>query len=398
MDAINLLGACVALCAALLGVRIAGRWTPPLPEGRCVTIDGLRGFLAFGVFLHHGIVFYSYSKTGIWKLPTANVFVNLGQASVALFFMITSFLFYGMLRRQQGGTVDWLRLYCSRVVRLTPLYLFAMALLLLIVGIETGWQLREPVGTLLLHIGRWLGFTALGMPDINGLTRTYIITSGVTWSLPYEWAFYLSLPLLALTQRIRVPVGYLLASVLTVVAVAGYAVVKHPGAQHLCAFIGGALAVHASAIPAVRRFAQRGIGSVTLSLLLLGAYAGFHTAYQAGSMLLLISAFTLIAAGCGLFGVLQARVSRIFGEFAYSIYLLHGITLYTVFELLIRADRVAQFTPLQFWGVMTVLAPVLVILCSLTFRMIETPGMQCLPTLVRALRRPSPATVQRAGA
>ena len=32
-------------------------------------IDGLRGFLALGVFFHHAVISYFYYATGRWELP-----------------------------------------------------------------------------------------------------------------------------------------------------------------------------------------------------------------------------------------------------------------------------------------------------------------------------------------
>ena len=42
----------VLATAWVLVKRVAA---PPV-DGRCGTLDGLRGFLAFGVFIHHGAV------------------------------------------------------------------------------------------------------------------------------------------------------------------------------------------------------------------------------------------------------------------------------------------------------------------------------------------------------
>jgi peptidoglycan/LPS O-acetylase OafA/YrhL len=398
MDIINHIGPLAALLAAFTGVRIAARWSPPPAQGRSETIDGLRGYLAFGVFLHHAVIFYFYLHGGKWTLPPSNLFVNLGQASVMLFFMITSFLFYGMLRRSRGGSLDWLRLFSSRITRLTPLYLFAMALLLLIVGTQTGWQLRQPVGALLRGIVRWLSFTALGTPDLNGLPQTAIVTAGVTWSLPYEWTFYLCLPLIALTQRVRAPIGYLLVSAAAVTMAAVYPVIRHPDGQLLAAFAAGMLAVHLSAMPSLRSFAARPRGSVALLAALVLAYGAFPSAYTPAGMALLFAAFTLIASGCDLFGLLRAKRSRVFGEFAYSIYLLHGLALYTTFMLVLGPERAAALSPVQYWGIVVVLSPLLVIGCSLTFRFIEAPMMKRTGALVHAIRRASRTTALGAGA
>jgi peptidoglycan/LPS O-acetylase OafA/YrhL len=386
MVAISLLGAPVALLAALATVRLAARWTPAPAAGRCETIDGLRGFLAFAVFLHHAEICSRYLERGTWTLPQSNLFVNLGQASVALFFMITSFLFYGALRRHRGGTLDWLRLFCSRILRLTPLYLVAMAAMLAIVAARTGWTLRQPPADLLEGIARWLAFTAFGTPDLNGLERTFIVTAGVTWSLPYEWAFYLCLPLLALVQRVRVPLAWLAGSA-AVAAAIGADAVRWPHNQYVAAFAGGIVAVHAAALPAVRAFAARPPASALLFFALVAAYGGFHTAYQAASLALLCLAFTLVVAGCDLFGVLRTRTARIFGEFAYGIYLLHGIALYVTFNVVLGTARAARLSPVEYWCVVAALTPVLVVACSLAFRYVEAPMMGRTAALVAAIRR-----------
>ena len=66
-------------------------------RGRYQTIDGLRGFLALSVFIHHSSVWYNYIVNGVWEIPSSNLFAHLGSTSVSFFFMITSFLFVSKL-------------------------------------------------------------------------------------------------------------------------------------------------------------------------------------------------------------------------------------------------------------------------------------------------------------
>ncbi|WP_338767170.1 acyltransferase [Massilia sp. METH4] len=386
MDFIALTGALAALLAALAAVRLAARWTPLPVDGRCETIDGLRGFLAFAVFLHHAAINHRFLEDGTWKAPQSNLFVNFGHASVALFFMITGFLFYGALVRHRGRSLDWLRLFCSRILRLTPLYLVAMVLMFLIVAIQTGWEWRQPPADVLASAGQWLGFTAFGTPDLNGLRRTYVITAGVTWSLPYEWAFYLCLPLLALVQRVRVPLVLLAASAAFAASI-GAEALRWPHTHYIAAFAGGIAAVHVAALPAVRAFATRPVASAVLLAAAAWAYAGFPSAWQPASLALLGVVFTLVAAGCDLFGVLRTKTARIFGEYSYGIYLLHGIALYAAFTLLPGAGRAASLSPPAYWCAVTLLAPLLVIASSLAFRYVEAPMMGRTAALVAAIRR-----------
>jgi len=86
-------------------------------SARNESIDGLRGFLALGVFIHHCAVTWYYKQSGIWNVPPSNFYTELGQASVALFFMITAFLFWGKVI-DKGSSIDWRSLYLGCVVRL----------------------------------------------------------------------------------------------------------------------------------------------------------------------------------------------------------------------------------------------------------------------------------------
>ena len=61
------------------------------------TVDGLRGYLSFFVFLHHACIYYYLFPSYNWKLPAQNLYIHFGQTSVALFFMITGFLFFDKL-------------------------------------------------------------------------------------------------------------------------------------------------------------------------------------------------------------------------------------------------------------------------------------------------------------
>jgi peptidoglycan/LPS O-acetylase OafA/YrhL len=80
------------------------------------------------------------------------------------------------------------------------LYFFVVGLLVLVVAIVSDFSLREPLLNVLRQIVCWSSFTVLGGPDINMVERTTLILAGVTWSLPYEWMFYLLLPLLFLMR------------------------------------------------------------------------------------------------------------------------------------------------------------------------------------------------------
>lgn len=188
---------------ALGTVALLNRLSPSetTQPGRHASIDGLRGHLALAVFIHHGIIWHSYLRTGLWDAPASNLFNQLGQGSVALFFMITAFLFVGKLLDAKGKPIDWGRLYMSRVLRLAPLYLLAMlALTVAFSLIASGNSL---FGALTSSASRRLGDLAYGLYLLHGLllyaTLNHVIgtTQASAFTASEHWAWLVALtPLL----------------------------------------------------------------------------------------------------------------------------------------------------------------------------------------------------------
>lgn len=358
------------------------RFGKPLTHDRYASLDGLRGYLAFFVFLHHSSIWYFYLRTGHWKVPPSNLYTHFGQSGVALFFMITGFLFFSKLIDGRTKDIDWGRLFVSRFMRLVPLYLFAMFLLLLLIVIVTHGILNEPLPKLLKDAIKWLGFTVLGGPDLNGYSSTYTIVAGVTWSLPYEWFFYFSLPLLALTIGVVPPPFYL---ALGAAAVFGLAI-WHPQVHILLSFVGGIVAAFLVRSQSFRQIAASPLASLICIGCIAAAVTFYPTAYDSLPQLLLSAAFIIIACGNTLFGVLIARVSRTLGEMAYSIYLLHGIILFVTFHIILGTANAATLSPLAHWLTVAAITPVLIFGSFLTFRLIESPGMRSTKTLMAWMR------------
>lgn len=363
----------------VFGLMLATAWVltkwlrPPPITGRFGTLDGLRGFLAFGVFIHHGAVWYFYLRTGKWEHPASNVYANLGEDSVALFFMITGFLFWTKLLDGREKVFDWTRLYVSRVLRLTPLYLFALIVGGLFLAIATDFQLREPVTKLAGEIARWSSFTILGSPPVNGFENDYVVLGGVTWTLPYEWLFYVALPLFGVVVGVKTPWYWSVGALLATVFIARH--IK-PDMVYLAAFAGGIMTANLVRIPAFCARARH-LYATAFAVLALGwawyAYANLHTT---PALLLLTVAFAIITAGNTLGGILTWPATRLAGEISYSVYLLHGLLLYAVFRFLIGTPRAASFSALEHWLVVFACVPVTVLVCCLTFRWIEDPAMR----------------------
>lgn len=383
---INPLSPVFAIVALLVAIAtaalLARRFGAPPDAGRHVALDGLRGYLAFFVFLHHSAVWYYYLRTDQWQAPPSHVFAYLGQGSVAIFFMITGFLFFSKLLDARQMPLDWTRLYVSRVLRLTPLYLLAIALLLLVVAALSDGFLNDPPARLAQDVGRWLAFTILGAPDVNGVWRTSAIVAHVTWSLAYEWFFYLSLPLLALILRVVPPTPYILLGVAGVVG----APLWKASFIFVAAFLGGIAAAFLVRSARVRALCSGPVASGLVLGSLTAAIAIFPSAYGFMPIALLSVAFAPIACGNSLFGLLTGPAARLLGALSYSLYLLHGIALFVLFHFVVGLSRGGSLTAFSHWLLIIGATPLLVVTCFVTFRWIEAPAMRATPRVLAWMR------------
>lgn len=363
---------------------LARRYGVPATQDRYVGVDGLRGYLAYFVFLHHAAIWFVYRSSGDWKAPPSHLYTHFGQSSVAVFFMITGFLFFSKIHDGKAKPIDWGRLYVSRITRLTPLYLFAMLIMFLVVGFLSNWTLNESVQVLVRGVVEWLSFTVLGAPDLNAVPNTSLIVAGVTWSLPYEWFFYLLLPLLALASGVRPPLPYLVLSLVAAAIIfSRYQWEVYDGMY----FLSGMLAAISVRGASFRRFAAGPLASVCIAVALFVLVSSTPNTFELLPWALLSVAFVLIAGGNTLWGVLRWPASRLLGEVSYSIYLLHGIILFVTFEIIFGGASGPPFSPLSHWLVIAFLSPLLVAGAFMTFRVIERPAMMQTQSVTAWLRQ-----------
>jgi len=176
--------------------------TAPSPHrNRVTTLDGLRGYLALGVYFHHALIYRNFLINGTWELPPSRFYIMLGQTGVALFFVITGYLFWVRILAERGQP-NWAQLYIGRIFRIGPLYLFVVLIMLAVVFVRTGPHLQVPGATLAAQLGEWMMLGVVAGKEVNGYGGTHIIIAGVTWSLRFEWLFYFSLLLTAFAARL----------------------------------------------------------------------------------------------------------------------------------------------------------------------------------------------------
>ncbi|MGB6212052.1 MULTISPECIES: acyltransferase family protein [Pseudomonas] len=384
----------IALAAYLLAIATAALLLRAVPkitrhlehsgESRYASIDGLRGYLAFGVFVHHSVITWIFLRTGVIEFPPSNFYSQLGQGSVALFFMITGFLFWNRLLTQ-GRQHDWLAFAVSRVFRLYPLYLPLMLIVFVTVFYLQNWELKDPGIRLAGQILAWLTFDR---PDVNQYHQTGMLISNVTWTLGYEVFFYLALPLAGMVFIYR---GSWLQVVLCLIGI--YALYQLVGWEHslkkhfLASFLGGIGAAYWIRRPHLMAWGQTRLAGIIALLALAIAFTAFNRAFNLLPLLLLSLFFVIVASGNTLFGALKPRSIRWLGEISYSTYLLHGFVLWVMVQrlpLVMDLDARDTWTYLSLLAVCTCL---LIVISSLTFLYIEKPGMSAGRKLLQWLRQ-----------
>lgn len=391
-------GALAAFVVAWLTAHVLTRmFGAPASTGRFATIDGLRGFLAFAVFLHHSVIWFVYLRTGSWATPQSRLFRQFGDSAVALFFMITAFLFTTKVINSKP--IEWTRLYVGRFMRLFPMYAVAVVALWVMAWQLTGRHRLVGWSSLVDALTHWAGFTIGGQPDVNGLQSTGLLMAGVTWSLPYEWWLYLSLPVLAVLLRRRTPVPAIVLGVVTVLLVSvGWGLTW----DRLLPFVGGVATAWLVRSDRFRALATRRLMALVVIAALVATVLFTETAYSPLGVALLFIAFALVSAGNDVFGLLSSATSRTLGEVTYSMYLIHGLLLTVAFRFVFGMQAAAHWSPLHHWVVILGLAVVLVVLSYCGFRFVESPGQRLTAPVTRWLyaagRRLSPrASAARKG-
>jgi peptidoglycan/LPS O-acetylase OafA/YrhL len=365
----------VELAAAMLLIAtplFAAADAPPSPHPRRLkTLDGLRGFLALGVFFHHVAVYHRYLIDGAWISPPAIFYACLGKICVLFFFMITGYLFWSRLIRERG-TPSWLKLYVGRVFRIGPLYLFTFACMAFAAFALTGFYLQVSISTLCKELSVALSLGIVQPHNINAFSNTALLINAVTWSLRDEWIFYLCLPFVAIFARRK---GWHLPIVAGLLAVVMLVKLFFPSLSQCdvpASFLWGMLCASLLATNRVVRVPDTISSTAVAVLLFISFIARSATSFH--SMLCMGITFYLINTGCSFFGLLTTTPARRLGDVSYGIYLLQGLPQALFFRPPFFAS-IALASPLGHWSLALLATLTLVGLATLTHVYIERPGI-----------------------
>lgn len=345
---------------------------PAMHSHRESNVDGLRGYLALAVFIYHSVIYYTYLTEGRWGMPPHLFYGPLGGVGVAFFSMITGFLFWGKLLKNNGEPA-WRELYIGRVFRIGPMYIFTVLIMMFIIFQRSNFEVRQPAGDLLDVSIRWL---ALGLnadsPIFNGFPWTPFILLGVTWSIKYEWWFYFSLILTSVFVRLGMQ-----RSFVTVGLAASIGLLLNSDnvlwALPACFFIG--MLVATLLRDDVRPRCNDQIASIIVIACLTVFFTFFHTHAGLLQLILLGVSFYLICAKASLFGILRTKGAHRLGHISYSIYLMQGLPLTVIFNNP-KIVHWSTASPERYWLSIFGIAMLLTLAAAATYALIERPGIE----------------------
>ena len=336
-------------------------------------ITGIRSLLALSVFFHHAIIFYFYYQHGRWEIPPSNFYNLLGQVAVAIFFSITSFLFWTKAIENKGH-IPFFNFLFLRMRRLGPAYILSASLILVLVAFTSKFILMTSSSKLVSDILFFVfSLGSLEIPSVNSIS-TGILGSGIFWTLRYEWKFYLLLPIVAILLKNNL-IRYL-SFCLIVFFVVFKLFRDYQSLPHGLLFLPGILSAHLIKSKKEISLIAKNIITPIGIFSLLAIFLFSNSLYTFPSFFLLSIFFISIfywPANSALFRFFKSSPAIFLGTISYSTYLLHMIILYISFALLNTCIPIVNLTPIYFWFFIFSIGVLLLLIATFSYRFIEYP-------------------------
>ncbi len=334
-------------------------------------VDGFRGFLAFGVFFCHAVGYRRYFEVYRWEVPASHFYSMIGQVSVLFFFMITGFLFWSKAIRS-GGRIPAIALYRNRFWRLYPLYavvvLVSLAIGLVVINLHPPANYAHSKWELLsLFVPGLISWFSVGPFQFG-----YLLTP--TWSLWFECLFCLALPVLGFLA-----VSWRAVGLFGIIAVAYVVAAFHSWLPHdryfWLGFVAGMASAHVVRLWPMEKVFRRKISAVLPIVLIVLLFTTLPDVYDLSSVVGMAIIFHCVVSGCDFFGLLNLPAAQMLGAVSYSIYLVHMLLYYVVLHSIDTFHAVSRFSDLSYWGFITGLAVLTVVVSAIAFRWLEFPFM-----------------------
>jgi peptidoglycan/LPS O-acetylase OafA/YrhL len=357
--------------------------------GKEHVIDAMRGFAALLVAYFHcrqvaWVGMESFHRTVGHALGFSSIAAYLtfpiawGSAGVPIFFVISGYCIHrgGALRLAQNPVyrLDTVNFWARRFARIYPVLLAA---LLLTFALDWFSFQLPPVNHKLREIG--LQAFLVNLFSLQGVAGKTYGSNGALWTLSLEVQFYVIYPLLFALRR-RIGMTPVLALVALVNIVSALVLERHDlqfftsywFSWTLGAWIADARAQTGAAVSLDKRPASNWLYAVATGFVVLGCIAFHFGQYGAFQFWALGFAFYLYKALDRQRAVDTpiARVLSRFGDFSFSLYLIHLPIFVLLSSLLYRSALQLSIWPS--FGFMLVAVPVAYVF----YRLVELPAMK----------------------
>jgi exopolysaccharide production protein ExoZ len=369
--------------------RLQRLYELPQERQRAPAVEGLRGIavaLVFGVH-YHALFSHYVARTSLTYHLSALAW-NIGHSGVDIFFALSGALIYEVVLRRNAPYGEFLR---RRAQRIYPAFLAVFAVYVALLFVDPASHL--PAGP--TRAGLFLAANVLLLPGIVPIEPLI----SVAWSLSYEFAFYILLPLLvyklAFRQRsARSRILWMLVPAAVLITAA----LIHPMAhKRMLMFLAGMWAFEARNSTWFRSQLTRRaeLGVVLLFVLSFPAMVACSATPSGPDIwswsalgVLIVTDFWVVLYVTGFEGWLKSVCSlaglRWLGNISYSFYLLHGLTLKVIATVLGVVLPSTHYGALVYWGVLPLAFPAAFVASTVLYATVEKP---------LSLRRRSPAAV-----
>lgn len=349
---------CLALAIAIFSLPLFKFIDEDADPARSNSIDGIRYILASFVIFHHMDCAYTYITKGNWA-PTSDLLLYMGKYGVALFFMITAFLFWGKVRKT--NVMNWVDLYKKRLYRIAPLSIFCSFVALCLLFLLT--ERKEFSVSVLTNALSWFDVGLWNdKPPVTTFQYSFMALAGVTWTLRWEWIFYFSLPLLFMFKK------WSFELTISLFAFSVYFLPGFTNDAYLWSyfFVGMLCSEMKDRIIITKKTAN-----VMLTVMLLITILAQPTLYGSPEKLFLCAIFFSLISGANLFGLLITKAAIRLGTISYSLYLTQGLILFPAILYLQKNKNLELNT--HTFVILTLSYLAICLLSSLTYHFIERP-------------------------
>lgn len=376
-----------------LYARLQRLYELPQERQRAPAVEGLRGIavaLVFGVHFH--ALFSHYVAPGTLTYHLSALAWNIGHSGVDIFFALSGALIYEVVLRRQQPYGQFLG---RRAQRIYPAFLAVFALYLALLFVDPASHL--PPGP--IRAGLFLVANALLLPGIVPIEPLI----SVAWSLSYEFAFYILLPLLVykLAFRQKSARSRLLWMCVPALVLITAALIHPMAHKRMLMFLAGMWAYEARNSGWFRSQMTRR-GELGVALLFVISFPAIVACSATGGLpdiwswsalgVLFVTDFWVVLYVTGFDGRLKAFCSfaglRWLGNISYSFYLLHGLTLKVLATVLAVVVPSTPYGALLFWTILPVGFGVAFVASTVLYATVEKP--------LSLQRRPSAAVVRGA--